>query len=125
MIWKLNTDEPVYIQLMGIIRGAVLAGEYPPGGRVPSVRELATAARVNPNTMQRALSELEREGVLVSQGTLGRTVTEDDAVLTALKERAVHELAVSCAEKFKQLGISPQKAGELLQSLEESEENEP
>ncbi len=125
MIWKLNTDEPVYIQLMGIIRGAVLAGEYPPGGRVPSVRELATAARVNPNTMQRALSELEREGVLVSQGTLGRTVTEDDAVLTALKERAVHELAVSCAEKFKQLGISPQKAGELLQNLENAKEDEP
>ena len=125
MIWKLNTDEPVYIQLMGIIRGAVLAGEFLPGGRVPSVRELATEARVNPNTMQRALSELEREGVLVSQGTLGRTVTEDDAILTALRERAVYELAVSCAEKFKRLGISPQKAGELLQNMENAKEDEP
>lgn len=122
MNWKLTGEGPVYIQLMGIIRGAVLAGEYVPGGRIPSVRELATQARVNPNTMQRALTELEREGILVSQGTLGRIVTEDNAVLSRMREKTLEDLAKACMEKFKSLGVSPREAAELLQRLGESEE---
>ena len=74
MNWKFSGDRPVYQQIMENIRGAVLGGELPPGGRVPSVRELAMQAQVNPNTMQRALTELEREGLLVGGGTSGRTV---------------------------------------------------
>ncbi len=124
MNWKLTGEGPVYIQLMDIIRGAVLAGEYVPGGRIPSVRELATKARVNPNTMQRALTELEREGILVSQGTLGRIVTEDDAILSCMREKALEDLAKVCMEKFKSLGVSPREAGELLQRLGESEEGQ-
>ena len=72
MNWKFAGDRPVYQQIMENIRGAVLRGELPPGGRVPSVRELAMQAQVNPNTMQRALTELEREGLLVGGGTSGR-----------------------------------------------------
>ena len=69
MNWKFAGDRPVYQQIMAAIRGAILKGELPPGGKVPSVRDLAAQAQVNPNTMQRALTELEREGLLVSGGT--------------------------------------------------------
>ena len=72
MNWKFAGDRPVYQQIMAAIRGAILKGELPPGGKVPSVRDLAAQAQVNPNTMQRALTELEREGLLVSGGTSGR-----------------------------------------------------
>lgn len=75
MNWKFAGDRPVYQQIMAAIRGAILKGELPPGGKVPSVRDLAAQAQVNPNTMQRALTELEREGLLVSGGTSGRSVT--------------------------------------------------
>ena len=78
MNWKFSGDRPVYQQIMENIRGAVLRGELPPGGRVPSVRELAMQAQVNPNTMQRALTELEREGLLIGGGTSGRTVTKEE-----------------------------------------------
>ena len=107
---------------MSLIRGAVLRGELSPGGKIPSVRELAAEAQVNPNTMQRAMSELEREGLLVSGGTSGRTVTEDGEVLKQLRGRTLKELAQECAEKFMVFGITPSQAAQLLMNLEKEEE---
>ena len=88
MNWKFSGDRPVYQQIMENIRGAVLRGELPPGGRVPSVRELAMQAQVNPNTMQRALTELEREGLLIGGGTRGRAVAKAEKGLEAVRPRA-------------------------------------
>ena len=122
MNWKFSGDRPVYQQIMENIRGAVLRGELPPGGRVPSVRELAMQAQVNPNTVQRALTELEREGLLVSGGTSGRRVTEEEAILEEMKEQTITELARECAEKFRVFGLSPAQAAQRLMLLEEQEE---
>lgn len=122
MNWKFSGDRPVYQQIMALIRGAVLRGELPPGGKIPSVRELAAEAQVNPNTMQRAMSELEREGLLVSGGTSGRTVTEDGEVLKQLRDRTLKELAQECAEKFMVFGITPTQAAQLLMNLETEKE---
>ena len=122
MNWKFSGDRPVYQQIMALIRGAVLRGELPPGGKIPSVRELAAEAQVNPNTMQRAMSELEREGLLVSGGTSGRTVTEDGEVLKQLRDRTLKELAQECAEKFMMFGITPTQAAQLLMNLETEKE---
>ena len=124
MNWKFSGDRPVYQQIMENIRGAVLRGELPPGGKVPSVRDLAAAAQVNPNTMQRAMTELEREGLLVGGGTSGRTVTEDPEVLNEMKERILEELARECAEKFMVFGISPSQAAKLLMELDKKKEDE-
>lgn len=118
MNWKFSGDRPVYQQIMSLIRGAILRGELSPGGKIPSVRDLAAEAQVNPNTMQRAMSELEREGLLVSGGTSGRTVTEDGEVLKQLRERTLKELAQECAEKFMVFGITPSQAAKLLMNLE-------
>ncbi len=123
MNWKLTGDSPVYQQIMATLRGAVLKGELPPGGKVPSVRELAAQAQVNPNTMQRALTELEREGLLVSGGTSGRHVTTQKEVLDTMKEQILQELARECAEKFMVFGITPTQAAQLLLSLDMEKED--
>ena len=123
MNWKFTGDRPVYQQIMATIRGAVLKGELPPGKKIPSVRDLAAEAQVNPNTMQRALTELEREGLLVSGGTSGRSVTEEESVLTGMKEAILRELATECAEKFMVCGVTPSQAAQLLLELENQEES--
>ena len=123
MNWKFAGDRPVYQQIMAAIRGAILKGELPPGGKVPSVRDLAAQAQVNPNTMQRALTELEREGLLVSGGTSGRSVTQDEAVLVAMREQTLEELARECAEKFMTFGVTPTQAAQLLLGLETKKED--
>ena len=122
MNWKFTGDRPVYQQIMAAIRGSILKGELSPGSKVPSVRDLAAEAQVNPNTMQRDLTELEREGLLVGGGTSGRTVTTNEEILNAAKERIRHELAQECAEKFMVFGITPTQAAELLLALEGEKE---
>ena len=122
MNWKFTGDRPVYQQIMAAIRGSILKGELSPGSKVPSVRDLAAQAQVNPNTMQRALTELEREGLLVGGGTSGRTVTTEEEILSAAKARILHELAQECAEKFMVFGITPTQAAALLLELEGEKE---
>lgn len=123
MNWKFTADRPVYQQIMAAIRGSVLKGELKPGEKVPSVRDLAAQARVNPNTMQRAMTELEREGLLVGAGTSGRTVTTDEEILASIKKQTLTELARECAEQFLVFGITPSQAAQLLLALEgETEE---
>ena len=122
MNWKFTGDRPVYQQIMAAIRGAILTGELSPGKKVPSVRDLAAEAQVNPNTMQRALTELEREGLLISGRTSGRTVTQDQDVLQAMRRQALEELAREWAEKFRVFGLTPRQAAQLLLELEDQKE---
>ena len=122
MNWKFSGDRPVYQQIMDALRGAILSGELPPGGKVPSVRDLAAQAQVNPNTMQRALTVLEREQLLISGGTSGRTVTQDEEILAGMRETALWELARECAEKFRAFGLTPAQAAQWLLGLENEKE---
>ena len=124
MNWKFSGDRPVYQQIMENIRGAILRGELSPGGKIPSVRDLAAEAQVNPNTMQRAMTELEREGLLISGGTSGRTVTENPEVLEKMRDSTLEELARECAEKFMVFGITPSQAAKLLMELDQKKEDE-
>ena len=119
MNWKFTGDRPVYQQIMAAIRGAILTGELATGSKVPSVRDLAAQAQVNPNTMQRALTELEQEGLLISSGTLGRFVTSDDKIIGAIRQDAIDRTVKECAEKFRAVGVSMEEAGKLLSQLKE------
>lgn len=121
MNWKFSTEKPVYLQIMDQIRGAVLSGEYAHGEKIPAVRELAAEARVNPNTVQHALHELEQEGLLSAHGTNGRFVTEDEQVLQRLRSVRIRELAEDCAQKFAALGLSPAQAAKELMGLERTD----
>ena len=94
MRWFFSNDAPIYTQLIEQIKVGIVTGAFPKGERLPSVRDLATEAGVNPNTMQRAMTELERDGLVYSQRTAGRFVTEDHAVIQAAKrdlaQRHIH-----------------------------------
>ena len=94
MQWQFSNETPIYSQLVEQIKIGIVSGMFPPGERLPSVRDLATEAGVNPNTMQRAMTELERDGLVYSQRTAGRFVTEDHAVIQAAKrdlaQRHIH-----------------------------------
>lgn len=91
MIWSFSNDLPIYTQLVGQIKTAIATGVFPPGERLPSVRDLATEAGVNPNTMQRALSQLESEGLVYSQRTAGRFVTEDQEKIAGAKRELAQQ----------------------------------
>ncbi len=119
MGWTFSTERPVYVQLVQRIRADILSGHYPAGSPFPSVRQIALAAAVNPNTMQRALGELEREGLLISRGTAGRVVTDDEAVLRAARQRAAQEALERLVAEARALGVS---RAEILRFLEEKEE---
>ena len=97
----------------------MISGEFAPGDRIPSVRDLATAAQVNPNTMQHALHELEQQKILVTAGTSGRFVTHDETVLETMRINRLKELTVECAKRFSAFGITPAQAAQLLLELNE------
>ena len=106
---KIDDNIPIYVQIMNSVKEAIAAGELRPSDRVPSVRELARDFEVNPNTMQRALNELEREGLLVSERTSGRFVTADREMIEQLK----NEMAARTADNFRRemaaLGFSDEE----------------
>ena len=91
MEWELQGDRPIWLQLTEQIQLRIVSGEYPAGERLPSVRDLAAEAAVNPNTMQKALTELERGGLVYSQRTSGRFITQDQQLIQQLKQRLARE----------------------------------
>lgn len=92
MPWNLDSDRPIFLQIIEKIQLDIVSGIYQPGDKLPSVRELAQEASVNPNTMQKALSELERTGLVYSQRTSGRFITEDTAMIQRLKSELAKEI---------------------------------
>lgn len=106
MLWELTNDRPLYIQLIEHIKLLILSGEYEPGQQFPSVRELSLAASVNPNTMQRALSELEREGLLINERTNGRRITENASMIEAMREALALSKLCRLKQELKQLGMA-------------------
>ena len=91
MDWKLDDSRPIWPQLKEQLIIAIVAGRYPMGGPFPTVRELAQDAGVNRNTMQRALSELEHDGFVMTNRTSGRTVTTDEGLVEAMKTKIAME----------------------------------
>lgn len=109
MTWEFTDDIPIYLQIMNQIKEKIAAGVLKPGEKVPSVRELALSAGVNPNTMQKALSELEREGVLYSQRTAGRFVSESDKGVEGLQKQMAREQIIHFAQAMEKLGYQPEE----------------
>lgn len=119
MEWKLTADRPVYLQLLEQFERQLASGEWAAGSRLPSVRELAADAGVNPNTMQRALQELETRGLILTQRTAGRTVTQDAQKLAAVREQLGQALALEYLRGTKALGYTRAQSAQLLQEIEE------
>ena len=115
MPWNLDSNQPIFIQLVERLESDIVSGKYAPGDKLPTVRDLAVEAAVNPNTMQKAYGELERLGLVYSQRTNGRYVTEDAGLI----EKTRKDLAEKTAEEFlsgmKELGIGREEAIRFLQ----------
>ena len=124
MAWKLNPERQIWLQLVDVLKFRIVSGQYPAGVKLPSVRELAAAAGVNPNTMQRALAQLESEGLVRTERTSGRYVTEDTNLIEQLRAAAAHDIAADFLEKMRSIGYTPEKAAALLEHWD-TEEVEP
>ena len=123
MPWNLDSSRPIYLQIIERVQMDIITGRYQPGDKLPSVRDLAQEAAVNPNTMQKALSELERSGLIYSPRTSGRFITDDKELIHQMKkELAAAEVSAFVAH-MKQLGITPEEIRQLLAETIEEEEN--
>lgn len=119
MAWQFDNERPIYTQLLEQIRFLIISGLYPAGSKLPSVRELASEASVNPNTMQRALAELERSGLIYSQRTSGRFVTEDGNLIHKMKESIGKEKILTFLYEMEQLGYNITESVVLIQKVVE------
>ncbi len=124
MKWYIDSDRPIYKQLVEQIELRIISGVYAPGDKLESVREMAMDAGVNPNTMQKALAELERMELVFAQRTSGRFITEDLKVIEeAKKNLAVQEIG-AFLEKMKKLGLGRNEILALMEKIEEGEKDD-
>lgn len=114
MAWSFSSDKAVYLQVMEEIKLRIISGFYPSGTKIPSVRDLAEEARVNPNTMQKALSELEREEMIFSQRTTGKFVTYDTDKIIAVRNAMAKGHVEEFIEKMRKLGFNKEETLKML-----------
>lgn len=116
MAWEMSSDRPIYTQILEKIQTRIVCGVYQPGARLPSVRELAAEANVNPNTMQRALAELERSGLVITQRNSGRVVTQDGNLIQSVRRNMALTQVDSFFANMRELGYTNQEIMELINS---------
>ena len=119
MSWNLDAAAPIYQQIKDKIKNDIISGKYLPGQKLPGVRDLATEASVNPNTMQRALTDLEREGFIITLGTNGRVVTSDLALIEKEKDLQLRGITEAYLARIKSMGFTKNDAADLILHVEE------
>lgn len=123
MDWTFRNDLPIYSQLVEQIKLGIVSGIFAPGERLASVRDMAMEAGVNPNTMQRALQELERDGLVYSQRTSGRFVTEDETVIDNAKKTLATEQVKTFLSAMEKLGYDRAAIIAMLEEEKKEEKN--
>lgn len=114
MAWKLESDRPIYTQLLEMIEQKIITGEYPLGSKLPSVRELAAEASVNPNTMQRAMAELENRKLIITNRTAGRSVTDDANIIDEIRKGRANQYTANYIEKMTELNFRREEIIDLI-----------
>ncbi len=117
MEYNFDNERPIYIQLVELIRIKIVSGEFQRGQKIPSVRELAFMMKVNPNTMQKALVELEDEKLIYTERTNGKYVTEDEKLIEKVKDELAKEKVKNYINSMNSIGISFDEAVKYLQEL--------
>ncbi|MBC7959004.1 MAG: GntR family transcriptional regulator [Vallitaleaceae bacterium] len=117
MSWDLKSDRPIYLQLIEQIEIKICSGIFAPGSKLPSVRELAQEAAVNPNTMQKALSMLEENGLLYTNRTSGRFITEDAKMIQQAKHKLAQDQISEFIEKMKSLGFDKKETLSIISTM--------
>lgn len=119
MQWHIDPKRPIYLQLIEQVEQRIISGDYHPGDKLPSVRELAKEAAVNPNTMQRALATLEQSGLLFTKRTAGRYITEDTQLIEDIRRRLASETITTFLKQMRQMGFDRKQTIALLAEQKE------
>ena len=117
MEWQIDNNKPVYIQLVEQLKMKIISGEIELDSKLDSVRNLAAEAMVNPNTMQKALAELERQGFVYSKRTSGRFVTDDKALIDRERKNLVKDIVKASLETLKNLGYTDEEIMRLIEEI--------
>ena len=115
MKYVFDNDRPIYIQLMEHLKLGIINGIFKKGEKMPSVRDFALETKVNPNTVQKALSELEETGLAYTKGTSGRYITEDDKIIKKFKDKLAREKANNYFKEMARLGYGTKDAINYLE----------
>ena len=121
MGWELTSDRPIYTQLLEELKRRIVSGYYEPGEKLLPVRELAQEAKVNPNTMQKALAELERQELVFAVRTTGRYITEDASLIENIKEEFAALHVKTYYNEMKALGYQREEMTQLVSDYKEEE----
>lgn len=117
MSWDFIDDRPIYLQLMEKIQLKIICGNYKPGEKLPSVRDIASEASVNPNTMQKALTELEKTGLVFSKRTSGRFITEDSDMIKNMRHNLAKEQINYFLKGMEKIGYTKEEAIKLVETI--------
>lgn len=117
MSWNFNDDRPIYLQIMEQIQLRIICGIYKAGEKLPSVRDIASEASVNPNTMQKALTELEKTGLVFSKRTSGRFITEDTIMIKDIKDNLAKEKIINFLKNMKKIGFTQEETVKLVENI--------
>lgn len=121
-MWNFHNNTPIYMQIIDEIKMQIISGRMKPGEKIPSVRDIAQEAGVNPNTVQRALTELEREALLYTQRTNGRYVTEDAEMIKRIRKEVAAQKMKETLEALLQIGYTKQELEEIVSAYLEGKE---
>lgn len=122
---QFQSNMPIYLQLVNKFRHRIVSGELNAGSKLESVRDLAISFEVNPNTMQRALAELERDGLVYADRTVGRFITEDKELIMKMRNDVAKEIIDQFIRQMKSLGFSnPETLALIQKNIETGCQNE-
>jgi len=121
--WELESSRSIYSQLVEVIMRRIITGAYPAGSRLDSVRDLASEAGVNPNTMQRALMELERTGMITTQRTSGKYVTDNQEMIDKVREDMAKNAVAKLLTELDTLGFEKEEIIEIIRRSEDERDN--
>ncbi|MGO5358827.1 GntR family transcriptional regulator [Anaerofustis sp. LCP19S3_F7] len=124
MGWEFENDRPIYLQIASFIERDILKGRYKAGDKLPSVREFASVADVNPNTMQKAFSELEKNNIVFSSRTSGRFVTEDEEIIQRRRLLLAKEYVYDFLIKMKEIGFDEKEINLIMEESMKGDKNE-
>ena len=119
MEFTFDNNIPIYIQLLEYMKIYLISGVFKCGDKLPSVRDFSTTFKVNPNTMQKALSELESMGLIYTERTNGKFVTKDQELIEKLKDEYAITLAKSYFQGMKRIGLGKADSIKYLERIDE------
>ena len=111
---QFQSNMPIYLQLVNNFKHRIVSGDLKAGSKLESVRDLAISFEVNPNTMQRALAELERDGLVYADRTVGRFITENKELIIKMREAVAQDIIEQFIKQMESLGFTNQEAMELF-----------